>query len=323
MRRLGLGLALVVVLAAMPLALSKYHLTLMIPFFSYAIACLGLNLLFGYAGLLSFGHAMFVGIGAYTAAVFTGKLGLRSFELILLASIVAAIVVALPVGLLCVRYVRIFFGMLTLAFGMLFHSFLFKFYAVTGGDEGMNVRRPSLLGLDFAGLDKTSFLGGPFYFYCLALLALGGLLLWRMVHSPFGLHLRAVRENPLKAEYLGVRVRFLRLLAFLVSAAYAAIGGAILAVSTGLADPELAYWTQSGNLIFMTVLGGSGNFFGPVVGSLVFVFLQDTLMSATQYWRFLMGAVLALIVIVLPRGLAGLAVDMARGPFRRLRKAPA
>jgi branched-chain amino acid transport system permease protein len=323
MKHTLLGLALLAALVALKLVLPPYQLTLMIPFFSYAIALLGLNLLFGYTGLLSFGHALFLGIGAYSAAVVTSKTGLRSFELILALAIFVAVAVAIPVGLLCVRYTKIFFGMLTLAFGMLFHSFLFKFYAITGGDEGMTVRRPSLLGMDLAALDKTAFLAGPFYFYCLALLALGAFVMWRIVHSPFGLHLRAIRDNPGKAQYLGVRVRRFRLWAFVISAAYGAVGGAILAINTGLADPEIAYWTQSGNLVFMTVLGGFGNFLGPAVGALAFIFLQDHLMSATQYWRFLMGAILIAIVVVLPRGLTGLVVDLARPAWRRLARAPA
>src|SRR6185369_9110258 len=146
---------------------------------------------------------------------------------------VAAMLVALPVALLSVRYVRIFFGILTLAFGMLFHSFLFKFYDLTGGDTGIRVLRPKLFGMEFAELDKTSFLIGPFYYYCLALLVVMGFVMWRIVHSPFGLHLAAIRENPRKAEYLGVRVRLFRLCAFLVSALYGAIGGVILAINTG------------------------------------------------------------------------------------------
>ena len=147
-------------------------------------------------------------------------------------------VVAVPVGLLAVRYVRIFFGILTLAFGMLFHSFLFKFYDITGGDTGIRVLRPALLGNEFSELDKTTFLIGPFYYYCLVLLVVLGFVMWRIVHSPFGLHLTAIRENPRKAEYLGVRVRMFRLIAFLISAFYCAVGGVILAINTGQADPE-------------------------------------------------------------------------------------
>jgi branched-chain amino acid transport system permease protein len=318
--RLAFAILAIIALAAVPKFASPYYVTLVLPAIAYAIALLGFNLLFGYTGLLSFGHALFVAIGAYGAAVLSSKLGLKSFEAILLISGLAAVVAAVPVGLLSVRYVRIFFGILTLAFGMLFHSFLFKFYDITGGDTGIRVLRPSLLGMDFKELDKTAFLIGPFYYYCLALLVALGALMWRIVNSPFGLHLMALRENPRKAEYLGVRVRFFRLVAFLVSAFYCAIGGVILGINTGQADPELAYWTHSGELVFMTVLGGFASFLGPLIGAFAFTFLKSELMGATQYWRFFLGLTLVFIVVLFPRGLAGLGRDawlrIARRPPR-------
>ena len=300
-----------VAFALLPFIVPPYYVGLMIPFFGYAIALLGFNLLFGYTGLLSFGHAMFLGVGAYGAAVMTG-LGIKSFELVLVAVILASAAIALPIGLLCVRYIGIFFGMLTLAFGMLFHSFLFKFYYVTGGDSGMRVARMKILGIEFAKYNKIEFLAGPFYYYCLGLLIIGGFLMWRIVHSPFGLHLRTIRDNARKAEYLGVHVHRFRLAAFVISAAFGAVGGAILGFRVGLADPELVYWTQSGQLVFMAVLGGFANFFGPIVGALSYILLQDQLQSLTQYWRFVLGAILALIVIAFPQGIAGLAVQLKR-----------
>jgi branched-chain amino acid transport system permease protein len=297
-------LALVGVAALLPLFASPYLLLLMLPFVAYSIALLGFNLLFGTTGLLSFGHALFLGVGAYAAAVMTSKFGILSFEIILAAAALISALMALLVGALCVRYTKIFFGMLTLAFGMLFHSFLFKFYDVTGGDQGMRVLRPLLLGMEWRG-GKAAFLTGPFYYYVLTLLALLGLLMWRITQSPFGLHLRAIRENAGKAAYVGVEIFRMRLAAFVISAVYGGIAGTILAVITGLADPELAYWTHSGNLVFMAVLGGSGTFVGPAIGALVFVILQDFVMAVTQYWRFVMGAILVCLVIFLPQGLAG------------------
>ena len=302
--------ATIAVLAVFPRFAEPYYVTLVLPAFAYAIALLGFNLLFGTTGLLSFGHALFVAIGAYAAAVMTSRLGVKSFELILLVAGAVAVIAAVPVALLAVRYVRIFFGILTLAFGMLFHSFLFKFYNLTGGDTGIRVLRPTLLGQEWKELDKTAFLIGPFYYACLVLAVVMAFAMWRIVHSPFGLHLAAIRENARKAEYLGVRVRLFRLIAFLISAFYGAIGGAILAVNTGQADPELAYWTHSGELVFMTVLGGFASFFGPLVGAFTFIFLKSELMGATQYWRFFLGATLALIVIAFPRGLMGLVGDL-------------
>jgi branched-chain amino acid transport system permease protein len=305
------------VLAVVPFVAPPYYVGLLIPFFGYAIALLGFNLLFGYTGQLSFGHAMFLGVGAYGAALMAGVWGVKSFELVLLGVMAGAALIALPIGLLCMRYIGIFFGMLTLAFGMLFHSFLFKFYHLTGGDSGMRVPRMNILGQDFAKFNKIELLAGPFYYYCLALLVIAGLVMWRIVNSPFGLHLKTIRDNARKAEYLGVHVHRFRLAAFVISAVFGAAGGAILGFRIGLADPELVYWTQSGQLVFMAVLGGFSNFFGPIVGALTYTLLQDQLQSLTEYWRFILGAILALIVIVFPEGVAGLAVDLQRRFMRR------
>ena len=306
------ALAGLIILALLPKIVPSYYVGLMIPFFGYGIALLGFNLLFGCAGQLSFGHAMFLGFGAYGAAIMSGVLGLKSFELVLLVVMLTSALIALPIGFLCVRYVGIFFGMLTLAFGMLFYSFLFKFYYITGGDSGMRVPRMNILGLEFAQYNKIEFLAGPFYYYSLGLLVIAAFVMWRIVHSPFGLHLNAIRDNARKAEYLGVHVHRFRLAAFALSAVFGAAGGAILGFRVGLADPEIAYWTESGQLVFMAVLGGASNFFGPIIGALTFTLLQDQLQSLTQYWRFVMGAILAVIVISFPGGITGLVGDIGR-----------
>ena len=304
------GVAAVAVAVA-PYVVGPYYTVLLLPFFGYSIALLGLNLLLGYTGLLSFGHALFVALGAYTVAALTSVFGILWFEVILLTAAAVALVVAVPVGLLCVRYVKIYFGMLTLAFGMLFYSFLFKFYYVTGGDEGMRVLQPRLLG-GFAGLDKIEYLTGPYYYYALALLVLATLVMWRIVTSPFGLYLRSIRENAEKAEYLGVDFRRQRFVAFLIAGVFGAVGGALVIIPTGLADPLLAYWTHSGTLVFMLLLGGFTNFFGPIVGAFVFIFLQDQVMAYTEYWRFIFGAILAVVVIFFPHGVMGLLDPRAR-----------
>jgi branched-chain amino acid transport system permease protein len=303
-RALVLAAALMAV-AAVPLLGRDYYATLMLPFFAYSVALLGLNLLFGTTGLLSFGHALFLAVGGYTAAYLGSALKVRSLEAMLLAAAVAAAVIAVPVGWLCVRYVKIYFGMLTLAFGMLFYSFLYKFYGLTGGDEGMPMARPSLFGRGFGELDKTTYLIGPYYYYSLALCVVAAVVMWRVVRSPLGLSLRAIRENAVKAEYVGVRVHRYRFYAFVIAAVFGAVGGVLLVVPTGLASPTLAYWTHSGNLVFMLLLGGFGHFFGPMLGAFVFIFLQDQVMSVTEYWRFVFGAVLAAVVIFLPHGLMG------------------
>ncbi len=306
MKARALLAVLVLAVLALPWVAPPYHVLLMLPFMAYAVVLLGFNLLFGHAGLVSFGHALFIGIGAYTGAFLTTHAGVRSLEVILLVAAVLGAAAAALVGALCVRYVKIYFGMLTLAFGMVFYTFLLKFYRLTGGDEGMRVLRPSLLGLALDAMPKTDYLTGPYYYYSLAVLGLATLVMWRVVRSPFGLCLRTIRDNPAKAESLGVSVTSYRLYAFVISAVYAAVGGALLGPPTGNVDPTLAYWTQSGNIVFMTLLGGFSSFFGPLLGAFVFIFLQDTVMSVVPYWRLIFGAILAVIVIFAPGGLMGL-----------------
>ena len=313
MRRvLGPSLVLLAILSV-PLVAPPYRTLLMLPFMAYAVILLGLNLLFGYTGLLSFGHALFIGIGAYTGAFLTSRFGVRSLELILLASALLGAVVAAPVAALCVRYVKIYFGMLTLAFGMVFYTFVLKFYRLTGGDEGMPFLRPLLLGHDLGATPKTDYLTGPYYYYGVAVLVLATACMWRIVHSPFGLCVRTIRDNPLKAEALGISVPRYRWYAFVISAVYASVGGALLGPPTGNVDPTLAYWTHSGNLVFMTLLGGFTHFYGPLLGAFVFIYLQDFVMSIVPYWRLIFGAILAAIVIFAPGGLMGL-FPSRRGP---------
>jgi len=303
--RVALLVAFVAV-AVMPWVAPIYHVLLMLPFMAYGVVLLGLNLLFGYTGLVSFGHALFIGLGAYTAAFLTGMFKVRSLELILVTAAAVAALVAMPVAALCVRYVKIYFGMLTLAFGMVFYTFVLKFYTLTGGDEGMPVARPLLLGRDLGRISKTAYLSGPYYFYCLAVLVIAAVIMWRIVHSPFGLCLKTIRDNPAKAETLGISVARYRWSAFVISAVYAGVGGALLAMPTGNVDPTLAYWTHSGNIVLMTLLGGLASFFGPLLGAFVFIYLQDWVMSVFPYWRLVFGAILAAVVIFAPTGLMGL-----------------
>jgi len=303
--------------AAAPFVASTYHVLLMLPFMAYGVILLGLNLLFGYTGLVSFGHALFVAIGAYTGAFLTTHGKVRSLEVILVAAASFGTLVAVPVAALCVRYVKIYFGMLTLAFGMVFYTFVLKFYRLTGGDEGTPFLRPSLLGQSLDAMPKVDYLAGPYYYYSLAVLGLAALCMWRIVHSPFGLCLKTIRDNPAKAETLGIGVTRYRFYAFVISAIYAAVGGALLGPPTGNVDPTLAYWTHSGNLVFMTLLGGFASFFGPVVGAFVFIYLQNWVMSIVPYWRLIFGAMLAVIVIFAPEGLMGLVTRRGPAPTSR------
>lgn len=299
-------------LLSLPFWASQFVSYLMLTFFAYAITVIGFNLLFGYTGLLSFGHALFMAVGAYTAAFLTSKFSVFYMEIILVVAVIVASILAALIGVICVRYIKIYFAMLTLAFGMLFYTFLLKFYYLTGGDEGMRVLRPYLLGLNLSEIPKMQFLTGSYYAYTFAILAILSFVMWKIVSSPFGLCLKAIRDNPEKAEYLGVSVRKYRWYAFVISGAYATVGGALLAPAIGQVDPGLTYWTHSGTLVFMTLLGGFENFFGPLVGGIVYIFLQDKIMSLTAYWRFIFGGILAFIVIAAPGGIAGVISSLAK-----------
>lgn len=278
----------------------------MLSFFPYGIILLGFNLLLGYTGLLTFGHALFVALGAYTVTFIMAKSSIMHMEVLILASILTSVIVAALIGILCVRYVKVYFAMLTLAFAELFYSFLLKSYYITGGDEGMRVLRPYLLGMDLSEAPKMEFLSGTYYYYVLALLVIATFIMWRIVSSPFGLCLKSIRENPDKAKYLGINIVKYKWYAFIIASVYGAVGGALLAPVTGHVDIGLAYWTHSGTIVFMALLGGFGNFFGPLLGAFVYTYLLDAIMSITQYWRIIFGGILAFIVIVTPGGLVSI-----------------
>lgn len=292
------------ILLALPMIATEHVTFVMLGVFGSALAVLGFNLLFGYLGLLSLGHSLFFSLGAYGVA-FSMKYSIVSMELILLITILAAGLIAILIGAICVRYTEIHFSILTFAFAMLFYSFLVKFYFVTGGDDGLRVLRPNLVGINSGDVSQMQFLLREYYYYALTFVGFATWVLWRIVKSPFGLTLRAIRNNQVKAEYLGISIWKYRWIAFIISGIYTALGGALLAPVVGSVDPSIAHWFQSGSLILMTLLGGFAQFLGPVIGALVFTYLQDFLMSILHYWRFFFGALLAFVVIVAPGGIMG------------------
>lgn len=299
-------IVLTLVALIFPLFVEQYTTYLMLSFFPYAIILLGFNLLFGYTGLLTFGHALFVSLGAYTVTFIMAKSSIMYMAVLIFASILISAIVGALVGILCVRYVKVYFAILTLAFAELFYSVLLKSYYITGGDEGMRVLRPYLLGMDLSEVPKMEFLSSFYYYYALGLLAIATFIMWRVVNSPFGLCLKSIRENPDKAKYLGINIIKYKWYAFIIASVYGAVGGALLAPVTGHVDIGLAYWTHSGTIVFMALLGGFGNFFGPLLGAFVYIYLLDAVMSITQYWRIIFGGILAFIVIAAPSGLVGI-----------------
>jgi branched-chain amino acid transport system permease protein len=316
-RRLVLrGAPILLALIVLPWVMPPYQTVLLSYGLIFAIAALGFNLLLGYTGLLSFGHSAYFGTGAYAVAMMVKYLKITSMEAFVAGGIVAAAAVAALFGFFCVRYTRIFFGILTLALSQVLWSLAFKFFWVTGGTDGLRVPTPTLLGGQVAEVlgqagDKLTFLAHRYYYYVLVLFAASVVLMWVIVHSPFGKALQAIRDNETRAEFVGVRVHRYRWLAFLVSGAYTGLAGALWVPLNGLTTPDILHWTFSGKIVFFTVLGGFQTFMGPVVGAVVFNYLETYAVGHTVYWQMVLGVVLVVLVLALPAGIVGTANRLA------------
>ena len=313
---LAWAIPIAITLLAAPHVVGPFHTLTLIYGLVFGIAVLGFNLLLGYTGLLSFGHSAYFGAGAYAVAFMVKYLKVASMELFLAGSVVISVIISLLFGVVCVRYTRIFFGILTLALSQVLWSLAFKFFWVTGGTDGLRVPTPSLLGA--APLtDKMEFLAFQYYYYVLAVFAVCVIVMWVIVHSPFGKALQAIRDNETRAEFIGIRIRRYRLIAFVVSGVFAGVAGALWAPLNGLATPDVLVWTFSGEIVFMAVLGGFNNFIGPIVGAVAFTYLKTYAVGFTVYWQLLLGTVLVVLVLALPKGIMGmveLLVAKVRGP---------
>lgn len=269
-----------------------------------AIAGLAFNLMLGYTGLMSFGHGMFVGTGAYTVALMMKYTGVHSFEVLIPMSVFISAGLAAFVGLFCTRQIEIYFAMLTLAFGELLYALCAKFYDLTGGTDGIQVNMPALFGHVFK-------VGMQYYYLVLALFLVCTVAIWVICTSPFGKTIQAVRDNEVRVRYLGLRVMKYRLIAFIISGAFTGLAGALVVCLTGHAVPELFQVLTSISIVFMVILGGHTSFLGPVVGAVVFVFLQSWL-QPLFFWQFFLGVAIIGLVMFLPGGVLGGIMTWAR-----------
>jgi branched-chain amino acid transport system permease protein len=296
-----------VVLALLPFYIGLYQVQLLTYGLIAAITALGFNLLLGYTGLLSFGHSAFFGIGAYSVAFLLRDAGIHSMELYILIGVPIAALMSALFGYICVRHTRIFFGILTLALSQVLYSLALKLFWITGGTDGLRVPRPTLLAgtLTFTGGGAYQRFVHAYYYYVLAAFALCVVIMWVVVHSPFGKALQAIRDNETRARFLGLRIRRFRWISFLVSGTFTGLAGILWVPLNGLTTPEILYWPFSGDIVFTALLGGFRNFTGPIVGGLLFTYLKAYAVATTEYWQLLLGVVLVLLVLVLPTGIVG------------------
>ena len=261
------------------------------------------NLLYGYMGQISFGHAAFFGVGAYaTAMLFSalkapdGSIGLLQFFASLAIGPPVAAVAALVVGVFCVRLTGIYFAMLTLAFGELLFYIVFSWYSFTKGDDGIQ------------GLLPPAVLQDPvnFYYLTLAIVVAALAVMWRVTESPFGYVLRTLRDNQRRAAFLGINVRRHMLMCFVIAGFFAGLAGALWGPFSRSVSPGLLGWAESGIAVFMTLIGGAGVFVGPLVGSVIYTFLQAVVKMYTVYWSLTIGLVILLLVLFAPGGVLGI-----------------
>jgi branched-chain amino acid transport system permease protein len=297
---------ILIVLLFVPRLLSLHDLMLFEYGLTFAIVGLGFNLLLGYTGLLSFGHGAYFAAGAYTVAMIAKYYPeAYALEILIPASLLVSLLISLLFGFLCVRHTKIFFSILALSLSMLLYVIIFKLYHITGGSDGLRVPIPSLLGATFKGMRRPMFLQGPYYYFLLTMFVASFLIMKGIVGSPFGKALQAIRDNEIRAELIGIRVRRYRLYAFAISGVFVGLGGALWTFVNGHVTADLSHWVFSGEIVYMVLLGGFGIMEGPIIGAVLFTYLKLYAMGNTEYWMFVIGGTLIAIVLLLPNGVSG------------------
>jgi len=305
LRPRAIALAIILgLLAIIPVVGERWVIDLFTEVLIYALFALALNLMVGFGGLISFGHAAYFAIGAYCVAIFGTKLG-WPFLSVFVAIVVLSAVAAGVIGYFSVRLSSIFLSMLTLAFAQFIWAIAHEWRSVTNGDTGfLNLVRPELI------------LSRPAYFYfVLVTVVVCTALLWIVVHSPFGRILVATRENSLRAEFMGVNVKRVQIIAFVISGIFSGIAGGLFALFNRTVFPGFAYWTGSAEVLIMVVLGGMHSFFGPAIGAATLLLLEREITQHMQYWPAVLGAILLVVLFAFPDGLVGVTKH-----FRRWRK---
>jgi branched-chain amino acid transport system permease protein len=299
-----IAVAAFAVLATLPfLFSSKALLDFLIRCSAFGLFATSLNLLVGYTGMISFGHGMFFGLGAYGFGLIMQRTGVP-IPVAFFGTLLITVVVSVMIGAICVRLKEIYFAFVTLAFQMLIHSMILSWASLTGGDQGLRggIPRPVFLGIDLTNHIHL-------YFVSCALLVIGLLLMRQIAQSPFGYTLRMIRDNASRASFIGIDVWRAKLTVFVLAALFASTGGIIMSLFVSGAYPEFAYWTISGEGIFINMLGGVSTFLGPMVGTVLLLILNDTVTRLTEYYGIVLGIVILFFAIGLRKGLTDFAIE--------------
>jgi branched-chain amino acid transport system permease protein len=283
-----------------------FVLTLFTRIVIFALAAASLNLIMGYGGMMSFGHAAYLGIGGYAVGILAYE-GIGSGFIQWPVALAASALFALVIGALSLRTRGVYFIMITLAFAQMAY-YVASGLARYGADDGLTIYKRS----DFGGLINLSN-RVQFYYLCLGCLFGGIYLIWRIVNSRFGLVIQGLRSNEARMQAIGFPVTRYRLACFVISGTLCGLAGALLANNTDFVSPAVMFWTRSGDLMVMVILGGMGSLFGPVLGAIVYLVLEEFLSQLTEYWALIMGPLLLLIVLFGRGGIFGLLGRLSRG----------
>lgn len=309
----GLVLAAVIVAAVLPLVTPPFWISVMIEILILGLFAMSFNLLFGYTGMLSFGHAAYYGAGAYGVAILmSGPIfvpTIASFPLAFLLAIALGTGLAVIFGAICVQRGDLSFAILTLAFNMLLYEIVFQWNDLTGGDDGVIMSPPPV---DFGLFIFDPLSQQSYYYFVLVIVLVSLWVLWRIVNSPYGELLKAIRENSERASFNAIPVKYYQWSAFVISGVFASTAGALASVQTYVISPGVVHWGKSAEPVIISLLGGPSVFLGPIIGAFMFVGLEEILTDVTQYWQFGLGIVLVLIVLYLPGGVAKATVDWIR-----------
>ncbi|RJQ85658.1 MAG: branched-chain amino acid ABC transporter permease [Desulfobacteraceae bacterium] len=293
---------------------NRFYISLITEIMIYGLLAMSLDVLLGYTGLLSFMHNAYLGIGAYVVGLFLIHVSPTSFWMACAAGIIFTAVVALPVGWVQVRTGGLAFALLTLAFGMMFYTIVWKWYGVTGGDDGlMGVPSPdiTLFGWTLGNTGKPAHM----YLLTLGVVTLSFLLTYRIIKSPFGAVLEAIRENEERAAFVGINVRRFKLIGWLLACCLAGMAGALFIVYKGYIGPTSMSAFAGAGVLMMVLVGGMGTLWGPIIGAGIFIYIQDYISTMTEHWEIFLGLVVIFLVLFMPAGFAGLG-----SIFKRLRR---
>jgi branched-chain amino acid transport system permease protein len=283
-----------------------FMLTLFTRIVIFALAAASLNLIMGYGGMMSFGHAAYLGIGGYAVGILATE-GIGSGFIQWPVALLASALFALVIGALSLRTRGVYFIMITLAFAQMAY-YVASGLAPYGGDDGLTIYKRS----DFGGLINLSN-RVQFYYLCLCCLFGGIYLIRRIVNSRFGMVVQGLRSNEQRMQAIGFPAKRYRLVCFVIAGTMCGLAGALLANNTDFVSPAVMYWTRSGDLMVMVILGGMGSLLGPVLGAIVYLLLEEALSQVTEYWALIMGPLLLLIVLFGRGGIMGLLGRLRRG----------